>query len=441
MKRKLKSLVLTLLLIMICTSLFSGCTENANADTIITSQEEAETAVLLGDLNQNAPDDVKNKLAQLVHETNTYSTERESNGDYEMSDDEYILWEKITSLLDKETIRQFGEEPQEDEIENTNFDYGKDTMANLKQILTNEDWTTINNIRNKYFYAIENDDQNYDVDTEAEIKTILNKYKELDSVAVTLNLLNSKNQHDLGMFKITPEFDAVYQSGSENGLTVLNEKEQESLEAVWEHTTDILPKELFANFKYFKVGGDGKLGSDAYVIPVDSEGKLWCMAVDPDDISDDNLFPYTVVHEMGHYLTLNENQVEYFDDNEVFYPIDRYSDSQCVAKEDSYIQAFYELFWKDIINDWRTNQENPYFYYRHKSQFITEYSASECAEDIAECFSAYVFLDKAATPETQRKYDFFNSYPEFRSIKNEILNNVKENKIPVNPEIEPTYDE
>jgi hypothetical protein len=288
---------------------------------------------------------------------------------------------------------------------------------------------------------METDDQEYSVDAEGEIRAILEQYQQLDADATVLNLLNDENQHDLGILKITPELDAIYQNGTENGLQILEASEQETLKLVWEHTTDILPKELFANFKYFKVGGDGEFGTFAYVIPLDADGNLWCMAVDPADITEDHIFPYTVVHEMGHYLTLNADQVDYYQEDTIEYPIDRYADSQCVAKKDSYLQAFYALFWKEIANDWATDPENIYFYYRHQSQFVTAYSATDCTEDLAECFSAYVLLEKSPTEAIQRKFDFFDQYPEFRALKDDILKNIEENNILVNPEIELEYGE
>ncbi|MFV0516074.1 MAG: hypothetical protein ACK5MV_01595 [Aminipila sp.] len=439
--RHIKSLSIFICIIMMSSILFTGCIENKIGKIELSPQEEAKVVALLGDLNKDASDSVKNKLGQLVQKANTYMVEREANGNYEMSDKEYKLWEKITSLLDKETIRQFGEDNYEEEEPDKTLDYGKETMGNLKKVLAEKDWKKLNKIRNEYFTATENNDESYDVDIEEEIRNIITNYKELDVDAIVLNLLDDKNQQNFGMFKITPEFNAIYQNGKENGLKVLKAEEQEDLKRVWKQTTDILPKELFANFKYFKVGGDGELGTYAYVIPVDSQGKLWCMTVDPADITEDGLFPYTAVHEMVHYITLNEKQVEYFNGDEKSYPMDRYSDWECVAKEDSYLQDFYNEFWKDIINDWATDSENPYFYYRHQSQFVTGYAATECAEDLAESFSAYVFLDKAPTPEAQAKLDFFDKYPELKALKGHILNNVKKNKVYVNPEIEPVYDD
>lgn len=421
---------------------FTNSVESFAANISVNPQEETKVVALLGDLRENVSFGVRNKLRQLVHKTETIATERESVGNYEMSEEEYTIWENITYLLDNETIRQFGECIYESG-EGTYFDidYGKETMTNLKKVLTKQDWNSLNQLRNDYFTAIEYEDVDYDIDTESEMKAIINKYKVLDGNAIILNLLDDKNQQNFGMFKITPKLDVILQNGSENGLKSLGPEEQDSLKNVWKQTTNILPKELFANFKYFKIGGDGKLGTFAYVMPLDSEGKSWCMTVDPADITNDGLFPYTLVHEMAHYITLNEKQVEYFNDEITFYPMDRYMDFKCVAREDSYLQAFYNMFWKDIINDWATNTDNPYFYYRHYSKFVTAYSSTECAEDLAECFSAYVFLDKAPTPETQAKLDFFDNYPELKALKKQIRNNIEKNKIYVNPQIEPIYDD
>lgn len=48
---------------------------------------------------------------------------------------------------------------------------------------------------------------------------------------------------------------------------------------------------------------------------------------------------------------------------------------------------------------------------------------------------------KAKSPQLKNKYDFFDQYPEFVELKNEILNNVKKNKIDLSPEIDPLYEE
>ncbi len=427
-----------LILAVVSVTLLTAAGADLSGGKITLSKEEETTlTALLGDLNEAVPTDVRDDLGNLVHKADTLMKERELKENYQMSDEEYKLWENITALLDKETIRQFGEDSYEETEPDSNLDYGKETMTHLKKSLSKQDWEKLNKLRNEYFIALENDDEEYDLDIDSEIRSIIGNYKELDVDATLLNLLDDKNQKNQAVFCITSDFKAVYQAGAKNGLKSLSIKEQKQLEKNWKVVTDIIPKELFANFKYLKVGGDGEWGTYAYVIPVDEQGKTWCLTVDPADIKNDGLFPYTVVHELCHYLTLNEKQVTYYGDNQEYYPQRMYSDWECVAREESYLQGYYQAFWKDIINDWTTNPENPYFYYRHQSEFVTGYAATECAEDLAESFSAYVLLKSADTPTLQAKFEFFDKYPELRKVKQQILKKIEENDIYVNPEIEP----
>lgn len=412
--------------------LMSACSDINSTPAKLSEEENKKLVALLGDLNENAPDSVKNKIGTLLHNVETLTQAREDEGNYLMTRKEHKIWKNITKLLDKETMYQFGEMAFEDNKKDDYYDYGQDVIDNLSYVISKQDVAKINQLRDKYFRS-----SNQEIIDE--IKLILDKYESLDTDAVVLNLFDDTNQKNIGMFNITPDFKAVYQSGLQNGLKDLSISEQKSLQNSWKAVTDILPVELFANFKYFKVGGDGELGTFAYVIPVDDRGKTWCMTVDPDDIKNDGIFPYTVVHEMSHYISLNESQVDYKTDSLQRYPQDVYDDGQCVAKDNSYLQAYYDLFWKDIINDWKIDNENPYFYYRHKSEFVTGYSASQCAEDFAETFSAYMLMDKAETPKIQAKFDFFNSYDEFKKLKQDILKNIKNNNVYVNPTIEIDY--
>ncbi|KXL52932.1 hypothetical protein CLNEO_14740 [Anaerotignum neopropionicum] len=418
--------------------LFLGSAEGKSTDVLSMQQQESKIVALLGDLNEHAPDSVKNKLRQLINDAESRIAERESKGDYRITREEVKLWKAITDLLDKETIRQYGVYY----YKNLGFtvgsgqqqmDYGMETMENLKKEISTQDWNSLNKIRNDYFAAEENGTQNSTVNAEFKMREILKNYRALDADAIILNTLSDKNQQTLGMFIITPEHEAVYQDGAENGLNRLEAEEQEALHQIWEETTAILPKEMFTNFKYFVVAGDGEYGVLAYVTKLGSENEVWSMAVDWADIKDDGFYPYTVVHEMAHYITLNDNQLKY--DKGSGYPIDRYTEWMCVAKEDSYIQAYYNLFWRDIIIDWYVNPENPYFFFRHQSEFVSSYASTDCAEDMAESFAAYVLLEKASTPEAQAKLDFFDSYPELKAIKTDILNNIKENDVYVSPTI------
>lgn len=73
----------------------------------------------------------------------TRIAEREAKGNYLIPIEEGKLWEDITVLLDKESIRQLGgyyyEADDDKESTEQTLDYGKKTMDNLKQRLSKED--------------------------------------------------------------------------------------------------------------------------------------------------------------------------------------------------------------------------------------------------------------------------------------------------------------
>lgn len=446
MKKVMKEVIkqrndISILLIMfLCCIMFivKACTDEVVAKVDFTDQEEIYLKKLFGDLNKNAPEKTKEKVGVLLRENKDLLEKREANKNYEMSNKEYKLWKDIATLLDEETIKQFGEYTNAKQENNEVFDYGKGTLNNLKSTLSKKDWDKLAILRDKYFGILENKTEDSIVEIETEMKTILKKYKSLHSKTTILNLLDEKNQNNVGIFYIASDFRAIYQDNSKSGLNYLSLKEQKKLENNWNIITSILPEKLFANFNYLKFGGDGEFGTYAYVMALDDEGKSWSMTIDPDDIKDDGLFPYTIIHEVSHYLSLNEKQVEYLGDNLMTYPHDRYTDWECVAKDKSYLQEFYYTFWKDIINDRMIDPENNYFYDRHKSEFVTAYASTDCAEDFSESFSAYVLLKKAYTPEIQKKFDFFDNYPELGQIKQDILNKIEKNNIYVNSKIELT---
>lgn len=421
-----------------------GCSfQNEKIETTPQVQKQAivQVASLLGDLNEKVSDSTRKQLEGIVAEAIMLCENREEKEEYEMDQTEEKLWTKISKMLDKETIRQYGkieDEDEEEEEEENQVDYIEGVLNRLKSVLSKEDYHYINELMD----TVNNEESSVEesITAEQQMHVLLQKYPQLDEKSTIMNLLDEGNQQHLAVYKINEDDSIIYQNGGENGLKPLNIKKQKELMEHWTEIKKILPESALDKFEYFSVTTDGEYGSSAYVMRIDSEGQNWCISIDPADVLDDGLFPYTMVHEYAHYLSLNETQVEYYD-TDVVYPMEWYSDYECVAKDDSYLQAYYERFWEPILMDWMSDSENVYFYMRHQNEFVTEYAATDCSEDFAESFSGFVLEKKAATVEIQRKYDFFAHYPEFVTLKKEIVNNIKENNIWVNPEIDPPYED
>lgn len=423
---------------MLCLSGCSVVTEQIEANPEIQEQASFQVVALLGDLNDKVSNSKRTKLEDLVAETIFLCQKRESKKNYEIGKTEERLWKKISEVLDKETIRQYGKIDDEEEEKMEEVDYVEATLKRLKKVLSKDDYTEIKDLME--MINSEDSSVNESIDAQNQMQVLLQKYPQLDDKVTIMNLLDEGTQNHLAVYQIQKDYSITYQKGRASGLKDLNLKKQRELAVHWEEIKSILPEKSLNQFKYFAVTSDGEWGTCAYVMRIDSTGENWCISIDPADQTDDGLFPYTIVHEYAHYLSLNEKQVEYYD-TDVAYPIARYWDYECIANENSYLQAYYNEFWKPILMDWMINSENVYFYTRHQNEFVTEYAATDCTEDFAESFAGFVLEKKAKTAQLQRKYDFFERYPEFIELRKDILKNIKKNKVLVNPEINPPYEE
>ena len=207
---------------------------------------------------------------------------------------------------------------------------------------------------------------------------------------------------------------ARYDIGADGGLTPV--EGEDSYRPLWDQVRALLPEGSLDAFQHFTVFTDGPDNILAYVVPADDNGVQWELAVDPEDAGDPVEFTETVYHEYAHYLTLNDKQVTYGAPKRY----DCYGENDLVSNPDSYLNAFYQRFWKDYLDDRLADPESINFYLRHEDDFITSYAATSPSEDIAECFSYFVLYDKpTGTSVWEQKQNFFYDYPELVAFRDQ----------------------
>jgi Mlc titration factor MtfA (ptsG expression regulator) len=99
----------------------------------------------------------------------------------------------------------------------------------------------------------------------------------------------------------------------------------------------------------------------------------------------------------------------------------------CLKKE-SYLYKFWREFWKGNYseNELDTDGYAEEHYQKSPDKYVTEYAATNPAEDFAESFMFFIAEDNYGNKKIAgKKVDFFRQYPEFRKAKNEILHNFK----------------
>lgn len=272
--------------------------------------------------------------------------------------------------------------------------------------ITEYDKTTLLSLYEKYSEE-EEDYQQY----EDQISDILRKYQ-LNGVEV-LDQLNNFN-YKYVIFTIKGKKIKLDESYRTNDIEISKAKEK-FYRNIIDNVFFIAPSSIKKQINTIEFSTDGLDRSLAYVVQNDDYTKFRLSIDEKDAVYADGNFTRdgleTLIHEFAHIITLNRNQV-YIDEVEKENP-----DISKSYKPSSYLNTFYNLFWKDIYDDYQ-EENNSDFYEEYKDQFVSDYAATHIDEDIAESFMFYVF-DMEVEPDTiaYDKVNFFNNYPEMIELK------------------------
>lgn len=208
---------------------------------------------------------------------------------------------------------------------------------------------------------------------------------------------------------------------------------QEDLEThtrIWEYFTAVIPPEVRKRVDRLTIFTDGSRNKLAWVKPTEDQGELWTIGF---DIADADYPPYlteTLVHEVGHLVTLDASQLALGDDNPL--TCETYLLYEGCSHEDSYINLFYQEFWPDIYEEWQQVGEAASeaefqamvanFYKRHFNEFVSGYAATNPVEDIAESWTVFILEPKPRGRNTaEEKVLFFYDFPELVAYREQII--------------------
>jgi hypothetical protein len=212
-------------------------------------------------------------------------------------------------------------------------------------------------------------------------------------------------------------------------------------QTIWTYFNALVPDEQMKWFTSYTIYTDGPGNYGAWVSSDDTNSE-WQLAVDILDAQPPIMLTSTLVHELGHVVTLNSDQVvpvEFgtgWTQNDV--ACKQFSLDTGCATPDSYMYAFYQQFWKDLYADWMktvapddyrselTPEERVHqFYEKHPEQFDWEYAATNIKEDMAVSFENFILWprpDDESIPS--QKINFFYDYPEMVNLRKEMIKGI-----------------
>lgn len=218
---------------------------------------------------------------------------------------------------------------------------------------------------------------------------------------------------------------AEYRVSKWEKITLKNGDSSQDDEELWNLIRKISPNWLSdAYVDTFQVFDDPQDDTLAFVDDEDNNG-TWRIGINRATFSESTEREKykTIVHELGHIITLNTTQ---FDNEGTCSGVQ--IEEWCLSPT-AYITLFAERFWSDEDRI-ESEGENNTLYEKKSSHYVSEYASTNFVEDIAESFSYFVFSGKTNPGSVAaQKIAFFEQFPELVKIKNEMLSGVKYNMV------------
>lgn len=227
------------------------------------------------------------------------------------------------------------------------------------------------------------------------------------------------------------------------GALLAHQENTDAHHKIWLYYANLIPAEQRQDLTQFIIFTDGPEEVMAAVEQDYNNPEKWVLAVDIVDAENPQELTYTLIHEFGHLLTLNAEQVvpdeEIFENpedeeiyDEAMSACPQYFPSEGCSSPDSYINLFFQRFWVDVYAEWDEinyieNDDEYYdalddFYWDNKDHFVTDYAATNPGEDIAESWTHFVLQPKpAGDTVSEQKVLFFYEFPELVELREKIV--------------------
>jgi Mlc titration factor MtfA (ptsG expression regulator) len=200
----------------------------------------------------------------------------------------------------------------------------------------------------------------------------------------------------------------------------------QAYEDYFERLLTILPDQYDDHIDELVIFTKGREEVGAYVETRTPYTLDWRYSVRKSEVTEDpnsKASTELMVHEFAHILSLDQVFRERATARDC-HPY--FTDTLCYGS-DSYLGQFIGTFWSNqMLDDLQSAQsgsrfDQADFYDRYESQFVSEYAATDPAEDFAESFTQYVYGEMAPRGSiADQKIEFFDQFRYIQELSDTI---------------------
>jgi len=247
----------------------------------------------------------------------------------------------------------------------------------------------------------------------------------------SLNDPSALAEDKITLYEVDGEDIIKIQDYEVEGQLIDFQKDSAKHQEIWQLVKKIIPADYRVKLNEFLIYHGAKTNTSAFVDPTINNLSKWQFAIAIDyayrkPFNSDGEVTFTIIHELGHILTLNNEQLQA---GILVKNCSNYFVDQGCATNEAYINTFYNRFWLDISEEFnsleKTSEANTLFYQKYLDRFVSEYAATSPREDIAEIFATFVTEAEVrkGTSIADQKIQMMYGSAELRQLRSYIREN------------------
>ncbi|CAM1348035.1 zinc-binding metallopeptidase [Tenacibaculum crassostreae] len=240
------------------------------------------------------------------------------------------------------------------------------------------------------------------------------------------------NEGEITLYKVDGDNITKIKDYKVSGKDLEYQKDTDKHNEIWELAKKIIPLNQRKKMSEFLIYNGEVTGSAGFVVEIKSDLSDWQMGIAINYAYEGGFnaggeLAYTIIHEFGHVLTLNDTQL---DAAITQANCKNYFPGEGCARDNSYINELHSKYWNDIWSEYedakKDEASHAKFYEKYKDRYVTQYASTNPGEDIAEVFATFATTKDKPSGSTiaEKKMLLMYDRSELVEFRNHIRRNL-----------------